>query len=206
MKISSILIFITFLVGATSTLIVSNVYSQMCNHLTKNSLIKQITLKYNNFCKLGVCISNVDAFVEKAVCNYKYGGLKLNTWNNISGDMAYICIAIGIINCLIFKNDTSAIYYNLGISLLSTIVIKLIQQIADLNNKLHIVIVTMVDYLENNNEHQENTIPQVVKKFSKTAEIEFNKLNKSFEKIQSSCVKAQPDLHIIDDVLNEYLT
>jgi hypothetical protein len=45
-----------------------------------------------------------------------------------------------------------------------------------------------------------------VKRFSREASNEFNKLNKSFEKIESSGPKMPVDNHILEEILEEYLT
>ena len=190
----------------------------MTRENSSNSLVKQIRLKYDNCRKLDISINNVNVFVEKSLENYKFCGFSLNGFNNISKEMEYICISLGIINALAFRTDITAVIFGLGIATLSAIAIRLLEQIVDSDNQKRAVIVELVDYLDNTNTtvHREamkdNAVKDnAVKHFSREASTEFNKLNKSFDKIQSTPKLPLPmplpvDNRILEEILDEYLT
>lgn len=206
MKVLWILMLIAFVLGMLSKIIVGSIYGNMTKENSNNPLIKQIRLKYENCKKLDISINNVNVFVEKAIENYRFCGFSLNGLNNISKEMEYICISLGIINAIIFRDDFSAVTFGLGIAVLSAFAIKLLEQIVDTDNQKRTVIVELVDYLDNTSVHRETMKDMAVKRFSREASSEFNKLNKSFEKIESNGPKTPMDNRILEEILEEYLT
>lgn len=205
MKVLFLLMIAAFLIGIISKFITGNVYSRMETD-NNHPLVKQIRLKYDNYCKLGIQINNISAFVEKSVQNYCFGGFSLNSWNNISHEMAYICIACGILETIIYHEDFSGAAFGLGIASLCVLALKLTNDIIDISDKRHAIIVDLIDSLDNNPARFESMEPQVVKHFTREASNEFNRLNKSFEKIQSASPKNPIDNHILEEILDEYLT
>lgn len=197
---------VAFVLGMLSKIIVGSVYGNMTKENSNNPLIKQIRLKYENCKKLDISINNVNVFVEKAIENYRFCGFSLNGLNNISKEMEYICISLGIIDAIAFREDFSAVTFGLGIAVLSAIAIKLLEQIVDTDNQKRTVIVELVDYLDNTSVHRESMKDMAVKRFSREASSEFNKLNKSFEKIESNGPKIPMDNRILEEILEEYLT
>jgi len=218
MKVLWVLMLVAFVLGMLSKIIVGSIYGSMTRENSNNSLVKQIRLKYDNCRKLNININNVDVFVEKSLENYRFCGFSLNGLNNISKEMEYICISLGVLNALAFRNDFSAVIFGLGIASLSAIAIRLLEQIVDADNQKRAVIVELVDYLDNTNTtvHREamkdNAVKDnAVKHFSREASTEFNKLNKSFDKIQSTPKLPLPlplpvDNRILEEILDEYLT
>lgn len=197
-----------FITGMLSKVLIASIFAGMTKENSDNPLIKQIRLKYDNCRKLDIAINNVNAFVEKSMENYRFLGISLNGLNNISKEMQYICIALGTINAIIYRDDISAITFGIGIALLSCIAIRLLEQIVDTDNQKRIVIIELVDYLDNTSVHRESMKDLAVKRFSKEASSEFNKLNKSFEKIESSPTRPKTplDTSILEEILEEYLT
>jgi len=223
MKVLWVLMLVAFVLGMLSKIIVGSIYGSMTREDSNNSLVKQIRLKYDNCRKLNISINNVDVFVEKSLENYRFCGFSLNGLNNISKEMGYICISLGVLNAIAFRNDFSAVIFGLGIAALSAIAIRLLEQIVDADNQKRIVIVELVDYLDNtnttvhrdamkDNARKDNAVKDnAVKHFSREASTEFNKLNKSFDKIQSTPKLPLPlplpvDNRILEDILDEYLT
>ena len=211
MMVLWVLMLVAFVLGMLSKIIVGSILGNMTRENSSNSLVKQIRLKYDNCRKLNISINNVDVFVEKSLENYRFCGFSLNGLNNISKEMEYICISLGVINALAFRNDFSAVIFGLGIATLSAIAIKLLEQIVDADNLKRSVIVELVDYLDNTTVHREAmkddaVKDNAVKHFSREASTEFNKLNKSFDKIQSSGPKLPVDNRILEEILDEYLT
>ena len=206
MKVLWVLMLVAFVLGMLSKIIVGSIYGSMTRENSNNSLVKQIRLKYDNCRKLDIRINNVNVFVEKALENYRFCGFSLNGLNNISKEMEYICISLGIINALAFQNNFSAVTFGLGIGTLSAIAIKLLEQIVDSENQKRSVIVELVDYLDNTTVHRESMKDNAVKHFSKEASTEFNKLNKNFEKIESTVTRSPMDNRILEEILEEYLT
>ena len=206
MKVLWVLMLVAFVFGMLSKIIIGSIYGSMTRENSSNSLVKQIRLKYDNCRKLDICINNVNVFVEKSLENYRFCGFSLNGFNNISKEMEYICISLGIINALAFRTDISAVIFGLGIATLSAIAIKLLEQIVDADNLKRAVIVELVDFLDNTTVHRDAMKDNAVKHFSKEASTEFNKLNKSFDKIQSSAPKSPVDNRILEEIFDEYLT
>jgi len=207
MKVLWVLMLVAFVLGMLSKIIVGSIYGSMTRDNSNNSLVKQIRLKYDNCRKLDININNINVFVEKALENYRFCGFSLNGLNNISKEMEYICIALGVVNAILFRDDFSAVIFGLGIAALSSIAIKLLEQIVDADNQKHAVILDLVDFLDNTTTvHRESMKENAVKHFSKEASTEFNKLNKSFEKIESNFTRSPLDNRILEEILEEYLT
>ena len=206
MKVLWVLMLVAFVLGMLSKIIVGSIYESMTRENSNNSLVKQIRLKYDNCRKLDIRINNVNVFVEKAMENYRFCGFGLNGLNNISKEMEYICISLGIINAILFRNDFSAVIFGLGIGTLSAIAIRLLDQLVDADNQRRAVIVELVDFLDNTTVHRETMKDKAVKHFSREASTEFNKLNKSYEKIEAKIASSPADTLILEEILEEYLT
>jgi len=206
MKVLWVLMLVAFVFGMLSKIVVGGILGSMTRENSNNSLVKQIRLKYDNCRKLNISINNVNVFVEKALENYRFCGFSLNGLNRISKEMEYICISLGIINAILFRDNFSAVIFGLGIAALSSIAIRLLDQIIDSENQKRAVIVELVDYLDNTTVHRESMRDKAVKHFSRDASTEFNKLNKSFEKIESKSPSSPVDNRILEEILEEYLT
>ena len=205
MKILFLLMIAGFLSGIISKFITGGIYNRMEND-TSHPLVKQIRLKYDNYCKLGIQINNISAFVEKSVQNYHFGGLNLNSWNNISREMAYICVACGILETIIYHEDFSGAAFGLGIAVLCVLALRLTSDIIDTANRRHAVIINLIDSLDNNSTRLEPVQPEVKKHFTREASNEFNRLNKSFHKIQATSPKKRVDVQVLAEILDEYLS
>ena len=54
---------------------------------TNNKLMKLVKMKFEACYKLKIGVNNVDIFVDKYMYKYKFCGILLYTWENISGQL-----------------------------------------------------------------------------------------------------------------------
>jgi hypothetical protein len=210
-----ILMAIFFLIGMFAWLTIFRKYYSLINDVRrgnyKKPLIKQIVLKYDNCKKLEITINNVNAFVEKLIANYKVMGLRFTAWRRLAKCLEYFIIMIGIITSFIMRDSTDAIYICIGITALCTIALILMERMTDMESVHRTLIAETVDYLENTGAHRNLIKEQYSGKLTKEAANEFDKLNKSYEKIEaatqaSSVNKKAQDAEVLNDVINEFLT
>lgn len=211
-------IFLTAFIGIVSRFIIGHIYKSMILQDSKSPLVKQIRLKYENCKKLNISINNVQAFVEKSLESYRILRLSLNSFDNISKEMAYLCAALGIANAYLYKDNLSDVFLSLEISAICVLALHLINVIVDTPNLKHNVIIGLIDELENTGprDHikEESTLPDAppvpepvpAPYVSREASLEFSKLDKTLERIDFPAPKLPIDNRILEEILEEFLT
>ena len=177
----------------------------------KTPLIKQIVLKYSNCKKLDISINNVNVFVEKIVDNYKIGRLRFDELIRVGKGLEYFIIMIGILSAFILRNSFDAANICVAVAALSAMALHLMDKVTNPAELSRMIIVETVDYLENTGEHRYTVREQYEQKLTKEAASEFEKLNKSYDKIEASSIhefnhKGPKDSKVISDIINEFLT
>ncbi|MGN0480222.1 MAG: hypothetical protein ACI4EV_01475 [Lachnospiraceae bacterium] len=167
-------------------------------------LTKQIDLKYATCRKLDVQINNIQAFVGKMIDNYRAAGLPLRIIASFVEVCAYSCVLLGLLGMYLLKGDTTQMVTVAGLGFACFCMLRVVAIMVDGKEGLLRLQLEIVDSLENYGRGIEmqgmEKEPVAKKKFSRSAESEFNKMNKSFDKIMQ-----QNKDKVIMEVLEEYL-
>lgn len=119
---------------------------------TNNKFINKLKLKFETLYKLRIKVNNVDAFVDKSINNHKIGGILLITWEKLSGQVAIICVFIGL-TCLLYgvylEVNRMWIVSVLSMSILTGGLLIVLENLLNKHYKKEIIKGNIVDYLEN---------------------------------------------------------
>ncbi|WP_099467350.1 hypothetical protein [Konateibacter massiliensis] len=119
---------------------------------SKNKLIKQMKLKFENCHKLNLGVNNVHIFVNKYMYKHKVGKISMYHYNRIPIVAAWLCGTAGIASgCICYLANYSvkmgALYEIYGIG--SILILKLVDVILDTDYKRNVVYTNLVDFFEN---------------------------------------------------------
>lgn len=119
---------------------------------SKNKLIKQMKLKFENCFKLNLGVNNVEAFVDKYMYKHKICGISIYNFNRIPIIAAWLSGVTGIVcGCICYFENYSVrmgAYYEIyGIG--SVIILKLAEIILDTSHKKNVVYINLIDFFEN---------------------------------------------------------
>lgn len=169
-----------------------------------NSLTRQIDLKYSTCKKLEVQINNIEAFVGKMMENYRHCGLPLRAIASFADACAYGCVLLGLIGMYICKEDTAQLVMVAGLGFACFCMLRVVTIMVDGREGLFCLKTEIVDSLENYSRgiamEGFEAEPVANKRFSREAQKELTKMNKSFDSIMQ-----QNREKIIREVLQEYL-
>ena len=119
---------------------------------TNNKFINKLKLKFETLYKLRIKVNNVDAFVDKSINNHKIGGILLITWEKLSGQVAIICVFIGL-TCILYgvylEVNRMWIVSVLSMSILTGGLLIVLENLLNKHYKKEIIKGNIVDYLEN---------------------------------------------------------
>lgn len=119
---------------------------------TNNKLMKLVKMKFEACYKLKIGVSNVDIFVDKYMYKYKYCGVLLYTWENISGQLLILCLLTGAVGAglaVYYECGKTAILSTFFIGLLTSALLIIFESFLNLTAKRNVIRVNMKDYLEN---------------------------------------------------------
>lgn len=119
---------------------------------SKNKLIKQMKLKFENCFKLNRGVNNVEAFVDKYMYKHRICGISIYGFNRIPIIAAWLSGLTGIIcGCICYVENlsvrTGSIYEIYGIG--SILLLKLVDVLLDTNHKKKVVYINLIDFFEN---------------------------------------------------------
>lgn len=86
--------------GLFSRLMARNLYKRLIKEtdnmtLTKNRYLRELKQKAENTYRLNQGIHNTKAYLEKQLTGYRFLGLTLNGWGNLSGQFTVLCFLLG---------------------------------------------------------------------------------------------------------------
>lgn len=194
---------------------------------SRNKLIKQMKLKFENCFKLNLGVNNVGAFVDKYMYKHKICGISIYNFNRIPIIAAWLSgvtgIACGVI-CYLenYSVRMGSVYEIYGIG--SIIILKLVDIILDTTHKKNVVYINLIDFFENSlvnhlthdvvkttvltEEEREmlEEIPAVSEaKKSGNKILPYVKKEKS-KKEEAEAIRKEEAEAIIQDVLSQFLT
>lgn len=197
---------------------------------SKNKLIKQMKMKFENCFKLNLGVNNVEAFVDKYMYKYKICGISIYNFNRVPIIAAWLSGVMGIVcGCICYLENYSvklgSVYEIYGIG--SVIILKLAEIILDTSHKKNVLYVNLIDFFENSlvNHLTHDTVNAVVlteeeremleeiptiREAKKTKENKEKKLNYSKkEKDKKPQTETIPNANaeaIIQDVISQFLS
>lgn len=119
---------------------------------SKNRLMKQIKLKFENCYKLNLGVNNIELFVDKYLYKYRQCGISMNQWKNLTKEIIFICLVLNLGGAayeLASGRDFRIIVWNLMLGLGVICLLLLTEQVVDLRHKQEVIKVNIIDYLEN---------------------------------------------------------
>lgn len=227
MKIIWVIMCVVCTVGILSQILLVHIMQEMHKG---NALTRQIKLKFATCRKLDIQINNTDAFVEKMMDNYRKFGMSLRMIACIVDVTAYVCILLGLFGMYLMRSSVPELVMIAGLSVACFCMLRVTAILVDGREGVWRLKVELVDSLENYSRNLSTDLAEEIKRiekeepiaqkhFSKEAESEFNKMNKSFEKIMQERGRekaAQPvgkeeqrmqeQESVIMEVLEEYLS
>ena len=119
---------------------------------SKNKLIKQMKLKFENCYKLNLGVNNVNIFVDKYMYKHRVGGISMYQLNRIPIVLGWLCGTAGIVSGLIcyvegYSVKMGSFYERYGIGAILSL--KLAEVILDTGHKKNIVYTNVIDFFEN---------------------------------------------------------
>lgn len=86
--------------GLLGRLVTRSLYKRLMKEtdnmtLTKNRYLRELKQKAENAYRLNQGIQNTEAYLEKQLMNYRFFGLTLNGWGNLSNQFTVLCFLAG---------------------------------------------------------------------------------------------------------------
>lgn len=188
---------------------------------TRQNLLKQIKLKFENCHRLNLQINNVSAFINKYIYKYKLLGVSIKRLNNAANTCFLLCITIGFLSgVLIYINSVDVnkivIYMSEGIVL--SLCGLIWNNVIDIKTKIEIIKINIQDFLENSLEnklknesikHEKINMDFDTKEFAQlpvNEEMPYSEGQVNFDSLQAYGLKNDIiDNNIIEEILKEYL-
>lgn len=87
-------------IGAISKFITRSLYKRLIHEtdnmaMTKNRNLKALKQKLENACRLNQSIVNTEAYLERQMYGFRFMGISLDSWNNLSVQMTILGIMAG---------------------------------------------------------------------------------------------------------------
>lgn len=119
---------------------------------TNNKLLKHMRMKFETCYKLNIGVNNVDTFVDKSLTKYRFCGILLSTWENLSGQVLllnFLIVPISAIFGLVFEIGRDHILFTGAVGVLTAAGIIVVDKMTNLPVKKHMIRLNLLDYLEN---------------------------------------------------------
>lgn len=140
---------------------------------TKHKWMEMMKVKFETCHQLHMNVHNVDSFVDKYVYKYKFCGLHLYTWENISGQFFAVCFLVGLLSTgfgVLYECGQTEILWNLLMGIITGGLLIIIDNFMNLHTKKQILKVNIKDYFENILEvrlNAQEAQPELVKQYKK---------------------------------------
>ena len=109
-------------------------------------------MKYETCYKLNIAVNNVDTFVDKNLTKYRFCGLLLSTWENISGQvllLSFLIVPISAVFGVFLEIDRKVILYTGAVGILGGAALIFVDKMINLPVKKRMIRLNLLDYLEN---------------------------------------------------------
>lgn len=196
------LISLSFFIGVISTCTLSGCINRLLRdsetmETSKNTLFKQMRLRYDNSNNLGKKIINTQLFSEKYISKYKYNGMTLRGYQNMGIMSGMLCLMCGLIGAML---DSGLRFEYTIMGVISVIIIFFFQRILDLEYKKQLIVENLVEFFDARGQAMQATVKDDVK------EIKEIKTKKEAPVKKEEREFSQNDRRLIEEILAEYLT
>lgn len=119
---------------------------------SKNKLMRVLRLKFETCYKIKLGVNNVDTFVDKYVYRDRICGLRLYTWEMLSGEFDILCGLSAAIFALVgsfYKCGQDEILFTLSVGIAGSAILLAVDYFMNMKMKHAILRTNIKDYLEN---------------------------------------------------------
>ncbi len=119
---------------------------------TKNKTLKHMKMKFETCYKLKIGVNNVDTFVDKNILKYRFCGLLLSTWENLSGQVLllnFLIVPVSTVFGVFYDCGQDELIYAGAVGILTGSVLILVDKFINLSAKKRVIHLNLMDYLEN---------------------------------------------------------
>lgn len=143
--------------GAISKLVTSSLYKRLIKEtgniaLTKNRNLKALKQKTENMFLLSHGIRNAGAYIEKQIYGFRFLGMPLDSWDNLSVQAMILCFLVGgfaAFGAYWYRCDSYYIVLYGAMGILSGLLLVLVDNSANISLKRQQLTDDLVDYVEN---------------------------------------------------------
>lgn len=148
--------------GILSRWIVRNLYKRLIKEsdnmaMTKNRYLKEFKQKSENTYRLNQGIENTKVFLEKQLYNFRFTGLSLSGWGNLSIQLTLLCFLMGGVASFAaywYRCDTYYIVLYSSVGILTGLMTMIIDHGINIPEKRNQLLISLQDYLENSMFHR----------------------------------------------------
>lgn len=119
---------------------------------SKNKLMRILRLKFESCYKIKLGVNNVDTFVDKYVYRHRFFGIRLYTWETISGEFVILSTLSASIFALLgvfYKCGRNDILSTLTVGILGSAILLAVDFFVNIRMKRTVLRTNIKDYLEN---------------------------------------------------------
>ena len=163
--------------------------------ITKNKSLKHIRMKFETCYKLKIGVNNVDIFVDKNVSRYRFGGILLSTWENISGQVllaVFLIIPVSTVFGVVFEIIQEQNLFTGAMGVLAGAVLILVDRMMNLGTVKQVIRLNLMDYLENFCKvrlEQETFYPEVLEQYRR----DYFQASEANKQISAAAVQTKED-------------
>ncbi|MEG2350570.1 MAG: hypothetical protein RSB57_08700 [Hungatella sp.] len=145
------------LCGILSRFVARNLYQRLIKEtdnmtLTKNRYLREFKQKTENTYRLTQGIHNTNAYLEKQLYGYRFAGISLEGWGNLSGQLTILCLLTGggaAFMSYWYRCDSYYIVLYGSVGMLTGLLTMLVDYGVNLSEKKQQLLAALQDYLEN---------------------------------------------------------
>lgn len=150
------------ILGLLSRMMARNLYKRLIREtdnmtLTKNRYLRELKQKAENAYRLNQGIQNTQAYLEKQLINYRFFGLTLNGWGNLSNQLTVLCFLAGGVAAFLsywYRCDNYYIVLYGTVGILTGLFTLFVDCGVNLSEKKSQLLNALQDYMENSLFHR----------------------------------------------------
>lgn len=145
------------LMGVASRLVARNLYKRLIKEtdnmtLTKNRYLRDLKQKTENTYRLNQGINNTQAYLDKQLFGYRFTGLSLSGWANLSSQLTVLCFVAGGMAAFAsywYRSDSYYIVLYSSVGVLTGLLTMMVDYGVNLSEKKQQLLTSLQDYMEN---------------------------------------------------------
>lgn len=145
------------LMGVISRMAARSLYKRLTREtdnmtLTKNRYLRDLKQRTENTYRLNQGIKNVGVYLEKQLTTYRFGGISLNGWANLSAQLTILCFLAGglaAFGAYWYRCDNYYIVLYAATGILSGLLTMVVDYGVNLGEKQQQLLCALRDYMEN---------------------------------------------------------